>query len=219
MNDLKKAAEIHKNVPPDWYFSSMRTNFCQNFWHRTRIEHIKNLIKYRKNCKVLDIGCADGMFTEVIANSTGAKEIIGIDALETSIKWAKKHFKSDKRFKFEVADIHRLKYKNESFDFVFALEVLEHVLKPNDALLEIKRVLKIGGEGIFLVPTDTLLFRFIWFFWTKFFKGKIWDDCHLQSYRSNLLVKMCTDAGFDIVNEDRFLLGMLVSVKVKKLKK
>lgn len=47
-----------------------------------------------------------------------------------------------------VGDIHDLPFKDEEFDVVLCVEVLEHVLDPRKAIAEMKRVLKKGGTLI-----------------------------------------------------------------------
>jgi 2-polyprenyl-3-methyl-5-hydroxy-6-metoxy-1,4-benzoquinol methylase len=212
MSSISEAQSLHKNVPPDWYYSSLQTNVFQSFWHKTRFKQIRRLITPVPG-KVLDIGCADGVFSKVILDGTGCNELIGIDVLESSVDWANNHWKVE-RMKFQVGDAHNLEFDDDYFDAVFAMESLEHILEPKKVLQEIKRVLKPNGYVILLVPTDNLLFRIIWSIWTKF-KGKIWNDSHVQSFDNNQnLGKFAEENGFSIIKEKYFLLGMLYAVKL-----
>ena len=52
----------------------------------------------------------------------------------------------------EIADVHSLPYRDESFDYVLAIEVFEHLRKPSQAAAEIHRVLKPGGKAIATIP-------------------------------------------------------------------
>lgn len=213
MKKQKSASELHENVPPNWYYESIRVNLGQKFWHNTRFKEVGDLI-LPVNGKVLDIGSADGVFSKAILDKSKAELLIGIDVLKSSVEWANKHWKRNKKLKFEVGDAHDLRFKDNYFEAVFILEVLEHVFDPKKVLLETKRVLRKGGYAIFLVPTDSLLFRFIWFFWTKM-RGKIWDDTHVQTYRDNYLPKLCEEVGFRVEVDKKFLLGMLQVVRVR----
>lgn len=216
MSETKTAEELHESVPPDWYYSSIKKNPFQKFWHTRRFEEISKLIEPVKG-KVLDIGSADGIFTKVILDKTKAKGIIGIDVLKSSVEWANKHWKKSKKMTFQTGNAHFLDFKKNTFDAVFALEVLEHVHKPQDVFKQIKKVLKKGGYTIVLVPTDNYLFRVIWFLWTKLGRGKIWDHCHIQSFSDkNTLAENLKHAGFAIEEDKKFLLGMLNVVKARK---
>jgi SAM-dependent methyltransferase len=49
-------------------------------------------------------------------------------------------------------DVRRTSFPPDYFDFVLSSDVLEHVPKPEDAFVEIHRILKPGGTLIFTVP-------------------------------------------------------------------
>ncbi len=212
----KSAAQLHENVPPDWYFQSMKINLGQRYWHNRRFSTVIALSE-RVNGKILDIGCADGVFTNEIAKKTKAKKVIGIDVLKSSVDWAKKHWSKKKNLSFKVGNAHELTYPDNSFGAVYALEVLEHVPEPLKVLKEVKRVLAPQGYAIFLVPSDNKLFQGVWFLWTKFWRGRIWDDCHIQSYKDHSLGKLAKKAGLSVEVDDTFILGMLNVVKVRKV--
>jgi 2-polyprenyl-3-methyl-5-hydroxy-6-metoxy-1,4-benzoquinol methylase len=213
---VKTASELHSNVPPDWYFRSLKENLFQNYWHNRRFSEVTKLSDNVKG-KILDIGSADGVFTNKILEKTHANSIVGMDVLKSSVDWANHHWQRNKKMKFIVGDAHHLPFKPKTFDAVFALEVMEHVYHPQKVLAEIKRVLKKGGYAVLLVPTDTLIFRLGWdYVWTRT-RGKIWDDTHIQTFRNDLLVKMVQDAGFKVEDSKKFILGMLQAVKVRKI--
>lgn len=218
---VKAAAHLHERVPAGWYFKSLKVNpakwywYPQWTWHNLRFFHVANLVEPNGG-KILDIGSADGVFTKVVLDKSNAEKAIGVDVLKESVDWARNHWKKEKRMEFMVADGHKLPFKAGSFDAVFALEVLEHVSDPGKVLKEIFRVLKNRGYAVFLVPSDSLLFKTLWNnFWTKT-RGSIWHNTHIQSYADNNLIKMAKDAGFKIEENKKFILGMLQVVKVRK---
>lgn len=214
-NNLKSAAQLHKDVPPNWYFQSIRKDPFQKYWHERRFEEVGKLIEPVKG-KVLDVGSADGVFSKLILDKSKAKELIGIEAVKTSVKWANTHWKKYKKMKFMVGDAHKLPFAPRTFDALVCLEVLEHVNYPKKVLGEFKRVLKKGGYVILLVPSDSLLFRIIWFFWLNFYpRGWVWRDTHIQTYRKNYLTKLCKTMRFKIVVDIKFNLGMLHLIKVR----
>ena len=211
----KSASKLHKNVPPDWYWRSIKENVFQKCWHGRRFDEVGKLVE-SSGGTILDIGSADGVFTNEILKKSNAKQIIGIDVLKSSVDWANKHWK-DPRLKFIVADAHNLPFRAGSFDAVFALEVLEHVFEPMEVFREVKRVLKKEGYGVFLVPSDNFLFKnIVWPVWTKF-RGKIWVDTHIQTYNNDFLRKMVEQIGFKVEQNKKFILGMLNVVKVRKV--
>lgn len=212
----KLAQELHKNVPPNWYYQSLKVDPFQKFWHKRRFEEVKKLIEPTGG-RILDIGSADGIFSKVIYDSSHAKELIGIEVLKSSVDWARQHWSGKNNMRFMVGDAHELKFKSASFDAVFMLEVLEHVESPIKILKGIKRILKKGGYSVLLVPSDNYLFRIIWFLWLHFYpRGWVWRDTHIQTFRNDYLPRLCRKVGFIIEVNKKFNLGMLHLVKVRK---
>lgn len=210
-----KAAELHKNVPPDWYARSIKENFLQRFWHTTRFKEVGKMIPVTQG-KILDVGCADGTFTRVILERSKAIKVTAIDVLATSISYAKKRFARSKKLSFRVADAHELPFKDKEFDGVFCLEALEHVENPKKAISEMYRVLRPGGYTLTLVPSENFLFHYIvWPLW-GLWRGKIWKGTHLNNFSADKLVNLIEKEGFVIVKNHKFLLGMLQAIKAVK---
>jgi len=210
------AGELHKNVPKNWYFESIKVDLFQRFWHKKRFKEVSAVIEPVKG-KILDIGSNDGTFSKVILDTSGASRLVGIDVVKKTVDWANSHWKKTGKMRFIVADAADIPFAAQTFDAVFALEVLEHVFDPGKVLTDVKRVLKNNGYAVFLVPSDNLLFRIIWFLWLHFYpRGKVWRDTHIQTYNGNFLTKISKKVGFKIVVDKKFLLGMLHLVKVKK---
>jgi len=55
------------------------------------------------------------------------------------------------------ADILKLPFEDNSFDFILCNHVLEHIEDDSKAMSELYRVLKPGGTGIFQIPQDLSL--------------------------------------------------------------
>lgn len=210
------AEELHHNVPENWYFQSIKVDVLQRYWHRRRFEEVSSVADKVKG-KVLDIGANDGTFSKIILDKSEASGLIGIDVVRKTVDWANKHWKAGGKMKFRVADAHNLPFKSNTFDAVFALEMLEHVFDPLKVLTEAKRVLKKGGYGVFLVPSDSPLFKTVWYLWLTFYpRGGIWKNTHIQTYKQSFLPKIVRKAGFKIEVDKKFLLGMLHLVKARK---
>lgn len=103
-------------------------------------------ITEQKRC--LEIGCGTGIFTEKIAK-TGAK-IVAIDISPELLEKAKE--KNISNASFEVMNIEKMDFLDNSFDCVIGSSILHHLIDLEKALLEIKRVLKKGGKIAFAEP-------------------------------------------------------------------
>lgn len=210
-----KAIHLHKNVPADWYDSSIKSNLFQWIWHTKRFREIKKLIE-KIDGSILDIGCADGTFTKVIFDMASPQKIIGIDVMAGAINFAKNKFKKNKKMLFRIGDAHKLQFKENSFDAAFCLEALEHVLDPLQVLKEMYRVVKRGGYIVILVPSESLMFRIGWAIWQKFPGKGIWEHTHLHNFSNGFLEDLISKVGFSIERNKKFAFGMLHMIKAKK---
>lgn len=209
-----QAVELHKDVPPDWYESSIKTNMLQRFWHNAREKELKKVATPVVG-EVLDIGCADGYFSKILLASTRAKRLVGIDVLRASVNYAKKRYRKVPQLTFKVADAHTLPFRANSFSAVFSIESLEHVIDPQRAIFEMRRVLKKNGYMVILIPSENTLFKIIWSIWTKG-KGRVWKDSHVHIFHPHELPRMVEDVGFKNIQTRTFLAGMLLLVKAYK---
>jgi methionine biosynthesis protein MetW len=97
--------------------------------------------------KILDIGCNDGKMKDFLKNPV----YCGVDIDKKFISELIK-----KGIKAKKADLNKkeLPFKNERFDFILLLDVLEHVVNPQKLLLEAKKRLKEDGKIIVSLPND-----------------------------------------------------------------
>jgi len=91
---------------------------------------------------VLDIGCYDKWTRSALPVSTS---YIGIDYLVTADEWYKTRPDI-------YADAHVLPIRSGSVDVVLLLDVLEHLADSHVAMVEIRRVLRDGGQLIMNTP-------------------------------------------------------------------
>jgi len=96
---------------------------------------------------------------------------------------------------------------------IVCFEVLEHVQHPDKPLSEMKRCLKKDGYGLIVVPTETPLFKLLWFMWTRFGKGRVWCHAHVQDFPGEVLDRFVKEAGFRVIEDSVFMLGMLRAMK------
>jgi len=201
----------HHRVPPDYYDTGIQTNVFQRYWHTRRFDVVCEMIG-SINGRLLDIGCHGGTFTSQIIQRTGPTEVVGIDIIRESVKYAAIQLPGAQ---FVCANGLALPFQDAHFDVITCLEALEHVESPGQVLLESRRCLRGNGDLLVLVPSENWLFRFIWYFWTKF-KGRVWDGVHIQQFKHQTLDILLEETGFQIVQRRAFLLGMLIAIKARK---
>ena len=95
---------------------------------------------------ILDIGCGAGFLSNPLAE-VGHK-VTGIDLSQSSLEVAQKRDLT-KSVHYLQATAYSLPFRNQSFDAVCAMDILEHVEEPNLLIAEASRVLKTGGYFFF----------------------------------------------------------------------
>ena len=112
----------------------------------------ENTLEALKDVSILDIGCGGGLVCESL-NRLGAK-VTGIDSSENAISAAKAHASShDLDIQYHAATSTQLiETQDTQYDVVTALELIEHVVSPENLIKDMHALCKPGG----LVMLSTL---------------------------------------------------------------
>jgi 2-polyprenyl-3-methyl-5-hydroxy-6-metoxy-1,4-benzoquinol methylase len=100
-----------------------------------------------KSLNHLDVGCGNGALT--VKFYKHFNKTLGIDLSEDGIKFAKK-FENEK-IKFEHESIENLIKNKNKFDFITAIEVIEHQYDPLDFVQKLEQITE--KEGYILIST------------------------------------------------------------------
>ena len=93
----------------------------------------------------LDVGCGTGALVEAILALAAPREVVGIDPSPAYIAFARDRV-NDPRVKLDVGDAQALPTASATFDAVVAGLVLNFVPEPDEALSEMVRVVRPGGN-------------------------------------------------------------------------
>ena len=129
----------------------------------------------KKSGRLLDIGCRNGGFPD-FSNKVG----FSADGLEIAAN-------AENKFGVKIYDAFE-KVSSEEYDVVTSWAVFEHLHDPKYYFSEVARVLKRGGEFVFLVPS----------FFSLRARLMMYEDIprHLFFYTPNTLTSYLTDQGF-----------------------
>jgi SAM-dependent methyltransferase len=157
------------------YYSDFKYGRSRDKWFEA-----VNFYRWFKDSRgpILDIGCAAGNFIAL------DPEIIeGIDIDEDDLKIAQgKGYKVSKI----NADTEMRMLKSDSYNGVWAKQLLEHLNNPLDFLKEIKRILKPGGRAVLYTPNCPYLLN-----------RSFWNDyTHKRPFTRFTLNMVAYDAGF-----------------------
>jgi len=111
---------------------------------------------------LLDVGCGPGTITADLASRLEPGPVVGIDRAPSVIAEATATYppSTHLNLRFASGDVYGLEIEDESFDVVFAHQVLQHLTDPVAALREMGRVLRPGG---LLAVRDADYGAFTWF--------------------------------------------------------
>jgi len=210
-DDHKHALQdIHEDVPPDFYDTSVKRNPIQRYWHARRAQELARLASPVDGL-MLDVGCDGGTLTEKVAGRAKPARVVGVDISAKALEYT---MSKRPQFDLAVGDAEELPFRDDVFQAIFCSEVMEHLLSPDKMLSEVNRCLRPGGYAVVMVPAETRLFKVLWYFWTKLGPGKVWDHAHVQDFGGRALDRVVEQAGFRIIKDKRFLLGMVRALKL-----
>ncbi len=88
---------------------------------------------------VLDVGCGEGVLTLRWAQRLGTARVVGTDLEDPKLRseWASRRRDN---LEFRAMPVQRLQFGDGEFDLAAAIEVLEHVPEPEQAVAEMARV-------------------------------------------------------------------------------
>ena len=96
--------------------------------------------------RVLEIGCGNGATTKLITKYVGPVQLVGIDPSPVFLDMARETFAGEPRVSFAVGDAVATGQADAFFDLVIAHTVYSHLVDPEGALAEARRVLRPGGQ-------------------------------------------------------------------------
>jgi SAM-dependent methyltransferase len=138
--------------------------------------------------RIIDVGCGLGYFLFRLASPE--RSLFGIDVGHGALRIARNWVKEGN---FCRADVTRIPYESNSFDYLVCTEVLEHLtpLQGAKAVRECFRVLKPGGVAVFTVPNG---------------KGALGDYfyAHIRFFSFASVTALLKGAGFELASRKKF---------------
>lgn len=147
----------------------------RGWWFRGRRDMLLRLLKgFDKKSRILDIGCANGVFLNILRRNE-FEGLHGIDISERAVDYCRRSGLSN----VFLMDGARPDFPNEYFDIIIASDVLEHIREDGRALLEWVRILKKGGTLVIFVPAFTYLWSahdMINHHWRRYSRSELVSD-------------------------------------------
>ena len=112
------------------------------------IKKILSKTAAHQKSKILDVGCGDGSFIKQFKDK---RQIFGLDRSKKAIQKVNKLGLNGIRLNISNE---KFPFENDYFEIVYMGDVIEHLLNPDFAIMEIQRVLK--PEGFLILSTPNL---------------------------------------------------------------
>lgn len=125
----------------------LKLRFLQDEHH----QRYKYVSQFAKGI-VVDCACGIGYSASILLSNPEVKTYYGFDVDEDALSYAQSQKIEGAHFAY--SSIMALPFEDQSIDTFISLETLEHLENPENALVEIKRILKPDGVFICSVPTE-----------------------------------------------------------------
>lgn len=178
---------------------SQTKSYYERYWKNQEVlsdfsykwPKVKKLIP-KGHVKLLDFGCGKGTILGEMLKVNPKLDMVGADVSEEALNFAKKKY--PKQTFVKITEGQKLPFKSNTFDFITALDVLEHIYDTDRAFEELARVLKPNGKILISVPYNGLLKNLAI---SLFFFDYIFDPAtpHIRFYTKNTMTKYLTKYG------------------------
>ena len=186
--------------------------FLFQFWmkrfHKPVFEELNSSFKKDLSLKykLIDLSLGSGeLLKELSKRYSNKLEFYGIDIAEKMLEVARK--KLSNNIKLQLMDVHKLEFQDNYFDYVISTEAFHHYYDQRKALVEMKRIMKIGGKVI--IVDINFLFDFLHRFFERNEPGCIKVNNKEEMF--NLL----KEAGFKEIKQKRNFLFSVATMGVK----
>lgn len=117
------------------------------------IDKVLPTLAISSEAKVLDVGCGDGRVLRGLKKAFPLWKLYGVDISQPNIKAL-----LDEGFDVQLVDVssEALPYQDDYFDLVLLFDVVEHLVDPDWALTQIRKVVR--RNGFVLIKTPNLAF-------------------------------------------------------------
>jgi SAM-dependent methyltransferase len=160
--------------------------FSLNYGLRKRCRLVT---QHKSRGSLLEIGCAQGLFLDAMSR-TGHWHVQGVEVNADAVSYARERL-GLAVFHGPVEDAG---FADGAFDAAVMWDVLEHVQRPRETLLEIRRVLKRDGVIVIRVPVlDSWDHKWFGRYWAG------WDaPRHLTTFSRRTLGLLLENTGFRV---------------------
>ena len=201
--ELNSLYESHYNFggEKNTVYTNLREWFLSSFLYRLWIRLDGDISFHARmgTGRLLDVGCNEGRGLKIYARN--GFQVEGLEVNETAAAVAR-----DAGFTVHICDLSQFS-SCERYDVVVLSNVLEHSLDPRQMLLDVRRILKAGGEVWVSCPNSES--------WLRSVFGAFWINWHVPFHISQFSTKtsknLLSEAGFAAIETRQITPALWVS--------
>ncbi|MBI2839971.1 MAG: methyltransferase domain-containing protein [Acidobacteria bacterium] len=119
-----------------------------------KLRYLPRLVDFNghKGRRLLEVGCGIGI--DLVRFAKGGARVTGVDLSETAIRLTRTNFQSrgmSNGAQMIIGNGEQLPFAENTFDVVYAHGVIQYTADAARLIADCRRVLKPGGDGIFMV--------------------------------------------------------------------
>jgi ubiquinone/menaquinone biosynthesis C-methylase UbiE len=162
---------------------------------------------------ILDAGSGDGGWIQRLQRSCDIQRVVSIDFVDDGASQIP-------GIEFHLADlsVDQLPCGDNEFDWMFAVEVLEHLANPRNFVKDSARCLRKGGKFIITTPSNESIRAKLSYLTRGYYPAFCENDYHLSGHIMPILEidiqRMAKEAGFERVDCYYPTIGLMPRVNI-----
>jgi SAM-dependent methyltransferase len=149
-------------APIDGFKSATLKDLRERWWNDDFTEFLAETLRPRPGNRILDVGCGTGL-AEVSLGRLHISQIQlhGIDRVLSKVVAALQETRAhNQRVEFAAADACQLPFRDDVFDSLFGVAVLQHIENADQAVAECARVTRQNGRIVAVEPDNAARYLF-----------------------------------------------------------
>lgn len=196
LNPRPSPSSLNQIYPDNYGNYSNSQKFSLPFAVKSWMEHlfIKKLFRIGNTPQsILDVGCGDGRLLKIVKSIASNKcTLEGIEISKQASMEAEK-----KGFSITTSSIETINLPKGVYDYIFMIQVIEHLHKPYDSIIKLKESLKKGGVLVIETPdTDCIDYNIF----SKRYWGGYHYPRHFNLFKKVNLQKLIKLAGLRVIH-------------------
>ena len=162
--------------------------------------------------RVLDVGCGTGALLHHLSTTHPAAQLSGVDPVPEMLAIARRRLLPSIELREGWAE--HLPFAEQQFDVIVSCNMFHYIRKPVAALLEMKRVLRPGGQLIITDWCDDY-----WACRVCNLYLRLFSRTYVKTYHERECVQLLQEAGYTVKTIDRYKINWLWGMMTVKATK